>query len=50
MVLPNDTGAGQLFIVIIDYEIEIKLAKETQLTRFQMLTKVHEPVTVILSH
>ena len=42
IVLHKDTGARQLFIIIPDYETEIKIAKETQLNRFQMLAKVHE--------
>jgi hypothetical protein len=36
MVLPNDIGTGHLFTVIPNYETEARLAKESQLTRFQL--------------
>jgi hypothetical protein len=36
MVLPNDIGTGHLFTVIPNHETEARLAKESQLTRFQI--------------
>jgi hypothetical protein len=36
MVLPNNIGTRHLFTVIPNYETEARLAKESQLIRFQI--------------